>query len=348
MIKRNILRVFTLLAFTSCAKNPKGDSFRDFFSETEIVNLSGEAVQVDDGGSPLAFMFNMTVMEGLIIVNEFLDPEYTYKLIDLRDGSVRKFGKKGDGPNELLSDAFYFSYDRNSRQLYLTDNIYYYVYALGDLKSGRDTPLYRFRIDQNDRRFMGSMVFSNGKIVGGTYQKRFSAYDIEDGFFVDTVEYEGGASQALANQATFLNHPTQNKTTYYMTRHEEFGIVTVQENALIPKVFSWNKIKHEVVEDSGTMTFVPNREVKYEFASATVSDRYIYLLYTGKQVENNSREAHVEAALSNEVFVVDWDGNPVRRLILDKRIRSIAVDDNDQNLYASSYEENPKLIVFKL
>ena len=321
MIKRNILRVFALVAFTSCAKSPKGDSFREFFSDTEIVNLSGEAVQVDDGGSPLAFMFNMTVMDSLIMVNEFLDPEYTYKLIDLRDGTIRKFGKKGEGPNELLSDAFYFSYDRNSRQLYLTDNIYYYVYALEDLKSGRDVPLHSFKIDQEDRQFMGSKVFSNGQVVGGTYQSRFSAYDIEEGFFVDTVAYEGGPSQALANQATFLNHPTQNKVAYFMTRQEEFGIVTVQENALIPKVFSWNKIKHEVAEDSSTQTLMPNRDARYEFISATASDRYIYFLYSGKQVENNSGEAHVESALTNEVYVVDWEGNPVRRLKLDQKIR---------------------------
>lgn len=345
---KNVLKIFVLIAFTSCSENPKGASFRDFFSNTGIVSLESAPVPINGDGVQLSFMFNMTVMDSLIIVNEFLDREYTYKLIDLRDGTIRKFGKKGDGPNELLSDAFFFSYDRNSRHLYLTDNIYYYVYALEDLESGRDVPLHRFKIDQEDRQFMGSKVFSNGKIVGGTYQNRFSAYDIEEGFFVDTVEYEGGASQALAQQATFLNHPSENKVVYYMTRQEEFGIVAVQEDRLIPKVFSWNKIRHEVAEGSSTLTFIPNREGKYEFASATASNSYIYLLYTGKQVEDNSREAHVEAALSDEVFVVDWNGNPVKRLKLNAKIRSIAVDANDQNLYAASYEENPQLIMFKL
>jgi len=43
-------------------------------------------------------MFNMTVMGSLIIVNEFPDKDYTYKLIDLRVGAIRKFGKKGMVP----------------------------------------------------------------------------------------------------------------------------------------------------------------------------------------------------------------------------------------------------------
>lgn len=338
--------VFVLLF--SCTKNPKGDDFKDYFSQTDIVNVFGEEISLKVEGNPLSFMFNMSFFDSQILVNEFPDREYTYKLINLRDHSVRPFGKKGEGPNELLSDGFSFSFDHENASLYLSDNIHYYVFNIEDVKNGVQEPNDRFTINQQDERFMGSTVHANGYIVGSMYHKRFGVYNIENKKFFNKEEYEGGPSMALANQAFYINHPTKKKAVYCMSKVPEFGIIEILEPDIEIIKYSWGETKLGVENGDGTMAVMENDEVKFEFMSAAVSEDFIFILYSGEMPADRTREARVKAALTNTIYVLDWNGKPIKRYQTDRYLRSIAIDGNTNTLYGSTYEENPGLISYKL
>lgn len=204
----------TGVMLNSCEVENKGENFKDYFANAEVIELTGNRIFLQENGKPLSYMFNMTFFDSLILVNEFPDREYTYKLINLRDQSVRPFGKRGEGPNELLSDAFYFSVDHPNNRLFLTDNVHYYVYDIGDLKNESDEPKEKFTIDQREKRFMGSTVHVNGYIVGSMLHKRFCAYQISNQTLIEGEAYKGGSSMAMANQSFYMNHPT--KTWRYM------------------------------------------------------------------------------------------------------------------------------------
>lgn len=346
---RSWLFVYVIwLMVASCTDTPHGKDFKDYFSKTSITAVQGTPLMLNEADKPLSYLFNMTFFDSLILVNEFLDKDYTYKLVDLRDMSVRPFGKKGDGPGQLLSDAFYFSVDFVNADLYLTDNVHYYIYDIGDLKSRNDVPKKQFTIDQREKRFMGGSVYSGGYIVGSMYHIRFGAYNIENGTFIEKEEYKGGASMALANQAFFMNHPTDNKVVYCMSKVPEFGILAAEDGEISVNKFSWGESTHGVMEGEGTFTFIPSEEITYEFISVATCSEFIYILYSGKQVDRSSGENMIKSALSDEVFVLDWEGKPVKRYKLNQKVRSIAVDERGSLLYAASYEEDPKLILYEL
>lgn len=340
--------LFSLAGVSSCSDPPHGENFKDYFSKTEVVALKGETVALMEGEKPLSYMFNMTFFDSLILVNEFPDREYTYKLIDLRDKSVRPFGKKGEGPNQLLSDAFYFSVDQKGKKLYLTDQVHYYIHDIDDLKSRQDEPAEKFTIDQQENHFMGSTVHVDGYIVGSMYHKRFCAYHIEDGYFIEVGEYPGGPSMAMANQSFFMNHPTKNMTVYGMSRVPEFGVLTVLQDTIEVNKFSWGNTPLEVQQSPVGMSVVDKEESTYEYTSVAATEDYIYFLYSGKEIDTNSRETMIKSGLSNEVFMLDWEGTPIKRYLLDQPTRSIAVDDKAKILYTASFEKEPKLVAYPL
>jgi hypothetical protein len=340
--------LFSFAMVSSCSESPHGANFREYFSKTEVVALRGETVALIEGEKPLSYMFNMTFFDSLILVNEFPDREYTYKLINLRDKSVRPFGKKGEGPNQLLSDAFYFSVDRKANQLYLTDQVHYYIHDIDDLKSGLDEPVEKFTIDQQEKRFMGSTVHVDGYVVGSMHHKRFCAYDIENGDFIEVGEYPGGPSMAMANQSFFMNHPTKNLAVYGMSRVPEFGVLTVLKDTIEVNKFSWGDTPLDVQHGPVGMAVVDKEGSTFEYTSVAATEDHIYFLYSGKTIDERSRETIIQSGLSHEVFVLDWEGRPVKSYALDQPVRSIAVDDQAKILYAASFEKEPELIAYPL
>lgn len=338
----------TVLIFTSCEVKNNGENFKDYFSNVEPIELTGNRIDLREDGKPLSYMFNMTFFDSLILVNEFLDREYTYKIIDLRDQSVRPFGERGEGPNQLLSDAFYFSVDHPNNRLFLTDNVHYYIFDVVDLKARIDEPKDKFTIDQREKRFMGSTVHVNGHIVGSMFHKRFCAYEIDSQEFVEVGDYKGGPSMAMANQSFYMNHPTKDMAVYGMSKVPEFGILTIEKDTIKVNKFSWGESTLGVSQTKETMAVVGNEETRYEFTSVAVTEEFIYFLYSGKQIDRSSRKSMMSSGLSNEVYVLDWEGKPVNKYILDQSTRSIAVDSKNKTLYTASFEEDPTLVAYNL
>lgn len=355
-MKKLILRILLVtgiflgsgIILSSCEVENTVENFKDYFANVEVIELTGNRIHLQENGKPLSYMFNMTFFDSLILVNEFPDRDYTYKLIDLRDQSVRSFGKKGEGPNELLSDAFYFSVDRPNNRLFLTDNVHYYIYDVFDLKNGSDEPKEKFTIDQRDKRFMGSTVHVSGYIVGSMLHKRFCAYQISNQKLIEGEAYKGGPSMALANQSFYMNHPTKNMAVYGMSKVPEFGILTIKKDTIEVNKFSWGETSLQVSHTKETMAVVGNEELRYEYTSVAVTEEFIYFLYSGKKIDRSSRKSMMNSGLSNEVYVLDWEGKPIRKYKLDQPTRSIAVDSKDKILYTASFEENPMLVAYNL
>ncbi|MDD4755786.1 MAG: BF3164 family lipoprotein [Prolixibacteraceae bacterium] len=60
----------------------------------------------------------------------------------------------------------------------------------------------------------------------------------------------------------------------------------------------------------------------------TVTDNYIYMCYSGDLAKKSG------ATYAKYIYVYDWDGNPVRKLILDRQIEGLAVSEDDSVIYA--------------
>lgn len=93
----------------------------------------------------------------------------------------------------------------------------------------------------------------------------------------------------------------------------------------------------ELSNVGGRNLMLKTENTKKAFVKGAVTNQYIYLIYSGNlRVDENW-------SYGNQIFVYDWDGNPVRRLFLDKYIFAIAVSEDDTMIY--SYDVNSGYIV---
>jgi hypothetical protein len=285
----------------------------------------------------------MVESDSLLIINEFPDPHYCMKIIDLRKGTVRHFGKKGKGPTEIQSGSCNFSIENNN--LYVSDRINYFKYSIDSLKKNIDIPVSKFYFRPKETSFLNT-TYCNGFVVGGTIRNRIGLYDILTKQVFCKYDYKMGP---LVEQANYYNHPSKKLVAYFLCRYGTMGILEITNNDVTMKESSWWKSEQkESTGDNGQIRALPAKDERNGFITAAVTEKYIYALYSGKVMDRRTIESLANTFLSEYVYVFDWQGKPVKRYQLDQEVRSIAVDKNDETLYAASYKGEPHLIKYKL
>lgn len=72
---------------------------------------------------------------------------------------------------------------------------------------------------------------------------------------------------------------------------------------------------------------IRNKKTVFAYLGGCVTNGFIYLLFSGK------KELDPEFYLSNQIFVFDWDGNPIQKLLLDRYVSCIYVSNDDKELF---------------
>ena len=89
-----------------------------------------------------------------------------------------------------------------------------------------------------------------------------------------------------------------------------------------------NPVCESVVEDGGQLFSTrPTKESIHGFIEVCATPKYLYALYSAGKIYEVQRE-------SKTVFVFDWDGNPVKELLLDMDVFHIAVNEKDKRRFA--------------
>lgn len=86
----------------------------------------------------------------------------------------------------------------------------------------------------------------------------------------------------------------------------EFTPITVQNNDMIER----------------------NSKTRFAFVNGMVTNRYIYLLYSGNPHESKYK---IDGKV---IYIYDWMGNPVSKVDLDRYISGFTVSDDDSEMYA--------------
>ncbi|MDF2191474.1 BF3164 family lipoprotein [Paraflavitalea sp. CAU 1676] len=70
-----------------------------------------------------------------------------------------------------------------------------------------------------------------------------------------------------------------------------------------------------------------NYKTRYAFVKGKVTDRYIYLLYSGNNHETSHREN------GKYLYIFDWNGVPLQKITLQQYALDFAVSSNDKKIY---------------
>ncbi|WP_420400760.1 BF3164 family lipoprotein [Flagellimonas sp.] len=72
-------------------------------------------------------------------------------------------------------------------------------------------------------------------------------------------------------------------------------------------------------------------KTRYAFVGGATTKKHIYLLFSGK-LEKDENSHHAEY-----IFVYDWSGKPIKKMMLDREILCFTVSPDDRELFAYDY-----------
>lgn len=344
-MKFTVVPFFALLIFVSCKEEKQLDPFENFFDSAGTKELVGEEVQLNSDSLYFSHLFEMLWADNLLIVSDS-DSGYNLKIIDLTTGQARRFCKQGRGPYEMKAPISTFSFDSKNRLLYVTDNVNYYRFSLDSLKGNVDIPLSYIEIKNNGGNFLHSTYANDGYVVGGSYENKVSTMNITNYKTTQKYNYHNGP---LVEQAFFYNHPNKSMCVYFESKSAAMGLVEYENGKIELNEKSWWKSEEKEVVSENIRKTVPSMNPKNGFITSAVTSKYIYTLYSGKILKGRDPEALMDFFTSDMIYVFDWKGNPIKKYKLDRKVRSIAIDDKDEVLYAGSFEsENSHIIRYAL
>ena len=352
-LERGLANVFltgmiATLFFYGCKKN---NDLPYFNGDIIIVNrpekadcLQGEKILLDD-----IHTGSIDVYDSLLIFNSIQFPDQFLSVFNLHTKKqIASLCNKGHGPNEFQGVSVYdFVIDNNQLKLWL--------YAFNEQKmlllnitesiNSQTTQYDSIFILDWRKKFISpfNWIFNmdNQKVLAKCPsnvvfydQDPYSAsnYYLFDPFTNDTIRSYIIYNRPIVNELSsdplaFLSSsdrikPDKSKVAMGMRMVSQINILDLESGKLLG-------FRHRNTPDYSFLEKDPfNFRVYYH--QICVDDDYIYGLY----LNNNLTDIEINLDFAtSEIHIFDWEGNFVKRVILDQKMDQIAVDLKNRTLY---------------
>lgn len=336
---KSIFISIILLSIVCCQKseNKLDHGLNDYFEvQFQIVGqeIVNDIVQTN-------FYKDILRFDDQLILTSTTEPFVTV----LRSDTVKQFIQAGSGPNELPNQFLRLTRDFSTGAINVfhksTGKHYLMNLVNGNLKFIGTFSVNYINLDyvhEETMEYIGIGYFKNRYAISdtsGDVVEELFPYPLSDNLFSTSVN-----AISMAYQGEFKKHPTR-KLFYSATLLAPiFEIVKYKENQFTT-VRSWAKGYPKIRDQSNGNTITLEYEVDCEisFVNSSCTEKYIYLLYSGKE-HGGRKQRSIDPYLSNQVLVYDWKGNPICILRLDREVKAISVDENDEVLYCIYRERN--------
>ena len=328
MKSKNIILLFTLaLPLFSCSESQKRVSFSE--STTAKSTALKEAF--------ISIPMDIKKKGDILYAGDFKGDSllYCYSLSEQR--FVNQMLPQGQGPDEFLSPVEFFLSDSSAfihnRWHFTAQN---YIFNTKDFSIQRQGELIHLpmSIDRvypiSESRFIASGVFEDC---------RFLILD-NDGNVIskcgDFPNYQSG-EENIPNTAKGMFHQSQ---FGYNTDRKRLACATSnvlelwdykpetltlhKRLLLAPYHYQFNSSPDGVYAESD------NPDAELGARGIAVSNNYVYVLYNP-----NTNRMHEEQkeTLNSEIWVFDWEGKPIRKILPDTHIECFCVDETDTSFY---------------
>lgn len=160
----------------------------------------------------------------------------------------------------------------------------------------------------------------------------------------DRHEYKiSNKLRGMAYQGTLCVNRSLDKFLYAVNDAPIFMLFSISATK-IDKTYEWiaDYPTYKTKETENYFSAPISADNKMAFICAYTTDKYIYLLYSGKSFS----EAPMKALQSNTIYRLSWEGEPVDKIILDYPITLFCVTDHDETLYALADKGELELVKY--
>lgn len=349
------LKTIVIIAlFTACNKNKHivilNDNIESFSEFPKNEKVLFKEIAEFKKGEPYSMVLTDSI---LIIENSKVKKGYNFYNYNIKSNVYSKgYVQKGRGPNEVQSSTefgvhknIFWMYDgilkkilqvnKDSLFLGVADNFQWFP---------TDQSYYSMAFVKNNKYVVNGNRYSKIKIQEFDLDKNiesntYGTFDIPNrNTPIDGVK--------AAYQAFLLSKPSGDKVVMAYRRVdaiELFDLKNEANNKVVRGPIS-NELKLKFQKKGVINLFLKDKEIINTFVGGTVTDKYIYLPFSGKKKhQKNITDIKFNYNYAKYIHVYDWDGNPVKKIILDRNIMAIAVSKDDKTLY--SFDPNSGYIL---
>lgn len=348
---RFILILFIVLFTISCVKKNKHStsltSPEELFESNKLIvgqklNISSDSIR---------YVYSLTTIGDSLLILSDNNDSFHFSLIDLyTDTMVGRFGKIGDGPNEIsFPTSIQVLPSTKSVGFYVMNQWLYYEHSLEDIIKGQGQPYLKLgRFDVNHQRLF---KLRDSTFIGVGYFKNRFAISNEKGDVIEQMQQypfeeilgQNTNSLAMAYQGNFSMSPNGKNLCFATIYSPNLSFIHLDDSKVVKNIdtlYSWPPIFVGSEGNVISIDFEKENILGYQ-SVATTNDR-VYLLYSGKKLSEK------EPYQSNVVLVFDWYGKPIIKYKLDKQLSQITVDSKGKVLYGFVDEMKPYIIKYML
>jgi hypothetical protein len=339
----NLFSTLTLFALTliSCYSSRLEDK------NALIFDKFPEEKQVSSDSS---FKVNNVAVDGMLLYQDSLiilrnaanSSAYHFSLLNLKNkSSISSYLPSNRKPGGSLT---FLSYGISNGHLWVNDIIKNKIIA-GNIDTMMYDKSYTFQEIPMSLFYYSLQLMNNNEVIGfGDYDSdyKIGIYDLtKDKVAKHLLPYSSDSSRPIARgekteyESFLLLKPSTNDKCIlacrYADRIEVVDLHTAQSK-VVKGPENYNPTLSLAMGNDGKQLSVRNSETRYAFVKGKVTDKFIYLLYSG----NNHESKFLNHG--KYIYIYDWDGNAIRKLTMTDYIVDFAVSSDDKVLY--SY--NPK------
>ncbi|MFA8432935.1 MAG: BF3164 family lipoprotein [Marinifilaceae bacterium] len=273
--------------------------------------------------------------------------------------AICAFGKKGNGPGEILR-PFRLDWNRNKSEVdvYVIELNQIHSYQLKDLVDSVIVDRKQ-KVKPTKANFRSAIYINDSLVMGEGYffgcENRFGLYNLKSKKFTGFAQYPEddhpetiSIFKSSAYQCILMKHPSKEFVLAANGYSPMFDIIDVSTQKIIHK--RHYKYPDYVPPASNEYTgkiSVPIKRTNIDgFAGVDVTEEKIYMLFSGRTYE----EYKDRCQYGNFILVYDWEGNPLKAYQVDLDLKSIAVDEKLNRIYAIAVDDEytSKLVQYSL
>lgn len=346
------IKVLALALMTfGCTKTSKKTAKFETPAFSKEINLEGTPI-----GPKNAFMRTRKaiLINNFIIVLDTKSTPYSISIVDLHnDNTMYHIAHNGQGPSEFISawDIRPDVIQKNSFWTLDATSQSYSKYVLDSIFAGNLKPCKRIKA-RNPMLRMDDFVVTDKHIIcnGPISCAQLAFLSLDNGLLIREseripieVKYEKKVSNeilALAYVSRMGIKPDLSRIAIgtsmgdYLSIYDSSGVrlKTIRTPERLEPIFEVSSNGHWGYTD----------ESRYGYHDIACSDRCIYAQYGGKTHDGDIKYT------SKYINVYTWDGEPVVRLVLDRYVLGICVDEERNSLYALEIFANQPIIKYTL
>jgi hypothetical protein len=342
-MKRNFIIFLLIFVFTISCQEYENKSFNTF---NNSVFISKYEIIYSDKNDVLGGIVDFEIVDSIAIMQHMND-EFYFSFLNVKDGKlIKKWGRKGRGPNEYPQLS---GFSISNNKITFLDPIKKEINSIliSDILIGNNELKIQKEVypSTKDFRPRSMNVINNKKIVLGSFEKgRFGVLDVNNKIIDYSSEYPfnyekiRGIYRGSVFQSEMKSSEKHSKFVIRTFSSDIFEIYQISDTC-ISKVFV-SSFRHipKVKEQSNRNFSVDSYKSIGGLMAMAVSDELICFTYSSE----NYIDARNSGFISDEILCFDWNGKKLRKYVLPFPIRRFCIDTN--SIYGIRYHNGEQIL----